>query len=300
METVSDNLRRARPLLGTIVEIAAPAGHRAEGAIDAAFAAIATVHRLMSFHDRASDVSRLNRDAWTVATEVHPWTFEVLRTATELTRRSAGMFDIAVAPLLQQIGLLPNGVAAESGSFTPSTGEAIELLPRCRVRFRRQNLRIDLGGIAKGFAVDCAIDILRQAGMPSGLVNAGGDLAAIGPPQSVHIRDPRDPRRSVCRLDLADGALASSGGRFDPFRTAAPGDTAVIDPAARAPARAIIGATVLAPSCMVADAMTKPVMIAPERAAPLLAHHGAHALVMAADGAIQVTSNWPDRVSLAA
>src|SRR5215831_4299546 len=109
MPAARDSLRRARPLLGTFVEIAASGAASAdmEDAVEAAFAAVARVHRLMSFHDPGSDVSRLNREAKAGAVAVDPWTFEVLEIAQDLHRRSGGAFDIAVAPLLQYLGLLP-------------------------------------------------------------------------------------------------------------------------------------------------------------------------------------------------
>jgi thiamine biosynthesis lipoprotein len=103
-------IRRARPLLGTFVEIAVAGGtpDAAEAAIDRAFSAIATVHRLMSFHETGSDVSRLNREAASSAVSVHDWTYEVLEAAGDLHRRSGGIFDISVAPALQRLGLLPD------------------------------------------------------------------------------------------------------------------------------------------------------------------------------------------------
>src|SRR5271165_3746740 len=100
--------RRARPLLGTFVEIAVAdtSSATADAAIGAAFDAVAQVHALMSFHDPASDVSRLNRAADVGAIATHAWTFDVLATAVELHRRSRGLFNVAVAPVLQTLGLL--------------------------------------------------------------------------------------------------------------------------------------------------------------------------------------------------
>src|SRR5215471_11476988 len=100
MEAARASICRARPLLGTFVEIAiaGAANSATEAAVEAAFAAVATVHRLMSFHETASDVSRLNRDAWRKAVEIHDWTYQVLEIAHDVHRRSAGAFDIAVAP----------------------------------------------------------------------------------------------------------------------------------------------------------------------------------------------------------
>src|SRR6266853_3013695 len=109
MEAAPVSIRRARPLLGTFVEIAV-AGQTfdaAEAAVEAAFTAVATVHWLMSFHESDSDVSRLNRGAASGAVRVHDWTYQVLETALDLNHRSAGMFDVAVAPALRNLGLLP-------------------------------------------------------------------------------------------------------------------------------------------------------------------------------------------------
>ncbi|MCI0468210.1 MAG: FAD:protein FMN transferase, partial [Beijerinckiaceae bacterium] len=92
MPPACDNIRRLRPLLGTFVEVAVAGAAVAdmEAAVEAAFAAIGTVHRLMSFHDEASDVSRLNHGAFEAATGVHSWTFQVLEAALESEALRAG------------------------------------------------------------------------------------------------------------------------------------------------------------------------------------------------------------------
>jgi FAD:protein FMN transferase len=302
MDRASVSIRRAQPLLGTFVEISVAGATRSEmdAAVDAAFAAVAKVHRLMSFHDVQSDVSRLNRKASTHVVPVHPWTFAVLAAAIDFDRRSSGIFDIAVAPVLQEMGLLPPVHDDPSSTAPiPRSIEVVELLPDRRVRFQYPGVRIDLGGIAKGFAVDRAIAVLRRRGTPSGVVNAGGDLAAFGPhPHRVHVRDPRDPRRLICRTTLTAEALASSGGAFD--RSAQAMGSIVIDPRTRAPVRSIAGATVRAPSCMVADALTKLVMIAGEDASALLAHCSASALFVSASGDVRITPDWQGGVELAA
>jgi len=299
MDPASVSIRRARPLLGTFVEIGVAEAPGAEAAVAAAFAAVAKVHRLMSFHEQASDVSRLNREACKRAVTVDPWTFAVLETALDLKRRSAGAFDITVAPVLERLGLLPQAGRASRPSRA-SGGEPIELLAGRRIRFRDPGVRIDLGGIAKGFAVDRAVDVLRADGVRCGLVNAGGDLAAFGPEsETVHIRDPRDPRRLILALTVREEALATSGVRFDPFRSGATAGVAIIDPATGAAATAVCGATVRAANCMLADALTKAVMVAPASAPPLLSSLRASALIVQENGDLCVTDGW-DAVRLAA
>jgi len=146
--------------------------------------------------------------------------------------------------------------------------------------------------------------VLRRHGVAHGLVNAGGDLAAFGPgAHTVHIRDPRDPRRLMCRTEVTDQTLASSASRLVPWPAAQPAGGAVIDPGSAAPVRTIAGVTVRAPSCMLADALAKVVMIAGARAdeglAALLEHYGASALLVSAQGDVRVTADWQDDIHLA-
>jgi FAD:protein FMN transferase len=303
----SDSVRRTQPLLGTFVEIAAAGADRRhlQEALDAAFAAVAQVHRLMSFHDPRSEVSRLNRDACARAVSVHAWTYQVLQTAIELNQQSSGAFDVTVAPLLQRHGLLPGGTGgaddpAPAAEWTTVAG-AIELRAHGRVRYRRPGIRIDLGGIAKGFAVDRALEVLRRHGLPRGLVNAGGDLAAFGPEaERVHIRHPANAGRLLVTAAIANAALASSGRSFDLLQVAEAGDCAVFDPTTQQPVRRIVGATVRAPCCMIADALTKVVMIAGAGAGSLLQRYRANALFVLESGDVWITPDWQDAVRLAA
>jgi len=269
MRPASASARRARPLLGTFVEISADGASPAavHRAIDAAFDAVTRIHRLMSVHHAGSDLSRLNRAERERATTLHPWTRAVLRAALELHTASGGLFDVTAG-----------GAPAPGGG-----GPGFELLGRGRARRTRPGVTIDLGGIAKGFAVDRAVRVLRSHGAARGLVNAGGDLVAFGAPGTlVAIRDPRRPGRALARVVVENAALASSGG----------GAATIVDPWPAAPRPAILGATVTAPSCLLADALTKVVMIAGESAGPLLARYGAAALFLGASDQVHVTREW--------
>ena len=304
MAAASNSVRRARPLLGTFVEIEAAGSDQAEviAAIDAAFEAVETAHRLMSFHDPDSDVSRLNREAFDRPVKVHEWTLGVLETSIELHRRSGGLFNIAVAPILQGMGLLPRHNEDEAAEARPPVPDAVELLDGKMIRFRDRRVKIDLGGIAKGFAVDRALDVLRQsATVACGLVNAGGDLAAFGArAQSADIRHPRYPGRVACRVEFANEALATTARRFDPLQSAETSGSAIVDPHGQTPTSAIDGVTVRARSCMMADALTKIVMISGADAGSLLELYNASALLITADGEVRISPDWQNAVHLAA
>jgi hypothetical protein len=150
-------MRRARPLLGTIVDITAEGDTDLSVAIEAAFASIEEVQRLMSFHDAKSDVSRINTAQAGDEISIDPHTFRVLCVARQLFEISGGLFDLTTASVLAANGFLPRP-GKEAIPIDASYHDLL-LLPDNRVRWHRKGW-IDLGGIAKGYAVDCAIAAL--------------------------------------------------------------------------------------------------------------------------------------------
>jgi FAD:protein FMN transferase len=302
MEKTVDSVIRARPLLGTFVEITARGTevHQLERAVDAAFAVIERVHGLMSYHEPDSDISRINRANGGAPVAIHEWTVSVLETSIDLQRHSKGFFNIAVGSDLERLGLLP----PSKGPF-PLTGAvgqcAVELLPRNRARLLLPGNTIDLGGIAKGFAVDQAAAVLRIYGVMGGVVNAGGDLFVFGPDERVvGIRDPRNPARLMAHTKLRETALASTALGFDPVTSGRSSHCSIIDPRFGEPVTAVSGATVRAPSCMIADALTKVVMIGGRDASEVLEHYGANGLFMTKSGDVLATADWEDVHTLAA
>jgi len=272
------NLRRARPLLGTLVEIQASGDthERLTHAIDRAFSAIARVQQLMSYHDPQSDVSRLNRFAVHRPVKVSDWTWTVLRRARTLSRRSGGSFDITIAPRLIQWGLLPgNGLVIPSGG----NWHAIQLLAGRRVRFMSP-LALDLGGIAKGYAVDRAVAVLRSAGVSSALVNAGGDLRCYGSiAYPVQVRHPTRPGHYLPLAPLSNLALATSALTFTSRRWRGNTVGALIDARTGRACGRGLSISVRAPSAWLADALTKVVAADPAGAEPLLLRYGAEAMI---------------------
>ena len=273
-------LKRARPQLGTLVEITAHGASEPETgrAIAQAFAAVETIQSLMSYHDVASDVSRLNR-AGPAIISVDPHTWQVLATARAVAEASHGLFDISIAPELVRHGYLPN----HPDLSLPQAGanwQHIELLPDHRVELTRP-LHIDLGGIAKGYAVDCAIRALQDAGMLAGQVNAGGDLRLFGKAyESIHVRHPGAATQLLPLCQLHKGAVATSA----PYYTArqAQGRTVspLIDAATRMPCTDTRSVSVMADTCIVADALTKVVFANPEESLAAIRHFGAHAVML--------------------
>lgn len=286
-----------RPLLGTFVEIATEGDSSRDcAAVAAAFAAIERVQRLMSFHDPRSDVSRINAARRGEQIRIDEETYAVLLAARAIGDLSNGAFDIAMAPALVHRGFLP--APADGGEIPPlsppTNYRELELLPASSTRWRRKGW-IDLGGIAKGYAVDRAVDTLVSQGVQSGLVNAGGDLRCFGKSQPLYLRAPDDPSSLRLVGCLRESAAATSAGYFRMRAGSRPAAgqlasarsldvDALVDPPRGEciPWRGSI--TVLAQDCRSADALTKVVRVAPHLAPRVLAHFNAQAVILDSQG----------------
>lgn len=276
MRSCRASLRRAKPWLGTLVEISASADLPPDAllrATDEAFIAVREIHALMSFHEPDSDVSRLNRQAYVAPVAVDPRTWAVLAYADRVSRASSGAFDVTVAPLLVEWGFLPTPSAAPLPD-PAARFEAIELLDGHRVRFRLPAW-IDLGGIAKGYAVDAAAQALRRRGVTDYVVNAGGDLAIGAYPRPVHVRDPSNPQALHYLGTFSDIAVATSGAYFAAGPSRPPGTHPLVDPTRGASASDLGSVSVLAARAITADALTKVVAVSPSASVEVLRSFGA-------------------------
>ena len=185
---------------------------------------------------------------------VDPWTWDVLRRAKELHELTDGLFDCTVA----------SGSRSSLDDVQLTAGNGVVL---------RRPLAITLDGIAKGYAVDRAIDALRVAGASAGLVNAGGDLRIFGDQvQQIHVRHPGSPGQFISIGSVRDAAVATSGRYFS--------NSALMDPRTKRPHTTDWGATVIAPDCTTADALTKPCLLDRAGAKRLASICGARAVLV--------------------
>lgn len=173
--------KRMRPLMGCFVEIAlSSTAIEAQAAFNSAFGRIELIQKLLNFHDPASDLSRLN-SAQGRAINCHPLSIQCLRLAQAATRVSDGRFNCTLGGALTAYGALPNhNFEHLYGAELLTYGEWSDIeLTRHSARLRKPVL-ITLDGIAKGFAVDCAIAELKRVGIAAGWINAGGDIRVFG------------------------------------------------------------------------------------------------------------------------
>jgi len=295
MKSLSRKFRRVRPLLGTYVsiELQGESGEKLLNAyITEGFAAIAEVDRLMSYHRRDSDLSRLNRakpGAWVSVSS--PLTLKVLRTSNELFRISRGVFDIRCGGVLAGWGELPSFSWNRRFPATVSSGVLPLEIQGMRVR-KLGPWILDLGGIAKGYAVDRAVEQFLRPDLKSrlcGVVNAGGDLRVWGSeavPVGVKILG-----ESFCGIrsfTMSRTAAATSSVRARRISLRGHVTSAHVEMPSGKFLKEAKTVTVFASQCLLADALTKIVLLgSTDISGRCLSFYRANALVFGSDGRLE-------------
>jgi FAD:protein FMN transferase len=267
---------RLRPGMGTLtaIESWAESRRQAQRALEAGFAALSRAEDLLHPTRAGGDLAALNEAPAGQTVLVRAWTAALLRLGRELCLLSCGQFD----PALPGCGSILHWAAGGAR----------------RVHVRRP-ARLDLSGIAKGFAVDRAVDAMRRAGATRGLVNAGGDLRVFGRhnwPLVVRLGGGRS-----LHLKIRNAALCGS----DPHQAAAPSEHRGYFRRAGRCGTALPRATaVLAPQAAIADALTKVLMFAPPgQSARLLARYRAQEITPGAQALLEpVVPRGQRRVAL--
>lgn len=240
-------------------------------AIEEAFAAMAEVDRLMSHYRSDSDITRVNREAARHPVPVSPAVFSVLAAAEDVSRASRGAFDVTVGPLMKLWGFfqkqphVPSD--AELDAVRPLVNHAQVRLDAAAqtVRFARPGMELDLGGIAKGFAVELAGGVLKRRGL-SGFIDAGGNQYFVGTPVGksrwqVGIEDPDHRGALLGVLKVDGGAVSTSGGYHNFFGANGVRYGHLLDPRTLRPSDRSLSVTIVSRDATLADALTKPVFL---------------------------------------
>jgi thiamine biosynthesis lipoprotein len=270
----------SRQVMGTLARVAAWAStpDRAGTAADAAWRTFDRVDSLMSTWRDDSVLMSLNRAPVGTWVDVGPEVASVLAAALEVAELSGGAYDPTVLPLVRLWGFR-GGEPSE-----PSPGDLAGCLALVgyrrlevdrtggRARRLRAGVEVDLGGIAKGYALDAATRAMRRSGAESGALDLGGNLLVFGPEAAAEV-GLRDPRGAgvLAVLPLAEGAAATSGQyeRFVMIGGSRFGH--ILDPRTGRPVPGNLSVTVLAPDAMRADALaTAAVVLGPESGLALL------------------------------
>jgi thiamine biosynthesis lipoprotein len=289
---------REEAIMGTriSVEIWHEDAAAAEAAIVAVIAEMHRVDALMSTYKPASQISRVNREAAAGPVTVEPELARLVARALEFSAMSGGAFDITYA----SVGYLYDYRAGKH----PSDAEIAAALPAINwrhvvvdssastIRFLKPGVRIDLGGIAKGHAVDSCITLLAARGIRNATVTAGGDSRILGDrrgrPWIVGIRHPDDRERVIARIPIEDAAISTSGDYERFFDEDGVRYHHIIDPKTGKSPHGVRSVTIIAPTSTLAEGLTKSVFIlGPERGMALVAGQAdVDAVVVTAEGKV--------------
>jgi len=263
----ADWMERTEAIMGTrcYVELWADEPAKGNDAIDAVMAELRRIDSLMSHYKPESQLSQINQYANERPVQVDKELFDLIRLSTHYSQITEGAFDITYA----SVGYLYN----YPQHIRPTEAQIRQALPAVNwrnmlldeehhtVRFEHPGMRIDLGGIGKGHAVDRGIDVLKARGIARALVTAGGDSRIIGDrmgrPWLVAIRHPDNPSKVVTRIPLSDSAVSTSGDYERYFDEDGVRYHHIIDPRTGHSASKVRSATILAPTATQTDGMSK-------------------------------------------
>jgi thiamine biosynthesis lipoprotein len=291
-------LSREETIMGTrcAVQLWAEDAAAGEASIEAVFAEMRRIDALMSTYKADSEVSRLNVSAATAPMAISAELFALLETSQEYSRLSNGAFDITYASVgyLYDYRARQRPDEASIAAALPGVDyRQLRLDPARRtVAFGRPGMRIDLGGIAKGHAVDRGIEVLRGRGVTRAMVNAGGDTRVIGDrfgqPWVIGIRHPDRSEEIVLRIPLVDAAFSTSGDYERYFDEDGVRHHHILDPKTGQSPHAARSVTVIASTATRTDGLTKSVFIlGPEAGIAFIdGLTDADAIVIAADGRV--------------
>jgi FAD:protein FMN transferase len=262
-----------RYMMGTSIEVQAFGGDEAarKAAIGEAFAAFAEVDRLMSNYRDDSELSLVNGRAAIESVAVSEPMFRVLEAARRVSSASNGAFDVTVGPLVRLWGFHDKKphvpTARELAAVRPLVDYRNVLLDAKEraVHFTRPGVEIDLGGIAKGFAVEIAADVLRRRGF-GGFIDAGGNQYLLGLPPgkrtwTVGIKDPDVPNRVMGVVETGEISVSTSADSYNVLVAGGKPYGHLLDPRTLQPSRAALSATILSRDGTLADAMSKAAFI---------------------------------------
>jgi len=241
-------------------------------AIDDAFEEIKRIERLFNRYDVESEISRINRLAGLKEIRINPEVFELIERSISYSKLSKGNFDITVVPL---VDIWANGRKNNSMPDTEMIDSALEhvgyqniILDKNNVsiRFLGKDVKIDLGGAAKGYAVDKAKEILSSRGIEDALVNIGGNISSLGKPPrkkswQIGIQHPRDKNKITHTLSLDNRAVSTSGDYERFFMLDGKRFSHIIDPHNGRPSEGIISVTVVSDSAEKADFLSTAVFV---------------------------------------
>ena len=268
---LADWIGDARPLLGTEVSVYLWSDDPEAGrmALEEVFEEAMRIDRLMSTYKDESEISRINREAAAGPVATGEELFGLIQRSLDISVLTRGAFDITYDSVGQHYDFRkrqrPDSETVERERARIDFRFVVLDKAASTVAFRHEGVRINLGGIAKGYVVERGIDLLRHRGIEHAIVTAGGDSRLLGDrrgrPWMVGIRDPRKDGEVSISLPLEDEAVSTSGDYERFFEEDGVRYHHIIEPSTGEPAAGVMSATVFGPDAVITDALSTSVFV---------------------------------------
>jgi thiamine biosynthesis lipoprotein len=264
-----------RQVMGTFAHIIAVADNKAVAntSIEAAFERLRYVDETMSDYNPESELSQVNRDALAKSVEINDHLFEVLSAAVEYSKKSGGAFDVTIGPVVdlwRRAGENKQKPTEEALAEAKSKVGYEKLVldgENKTVKFAVEGMRLDLGAIAKGYAIDMAVEAMKKSGAIGGMVDVGGDIRCFGKPKAgnkcwlIGLQDPAAQGNLLLKLEMLDTAMATSGDYQRFVLIEGQKFSHIFDPALSTSAEKLSSVTIIAPTAMQADILATTVSV---------------------------------------
>jgi FAD:protein FMN transferase len=249
------------------IEVYGPDSQALPSIADAAFDEVDRIDRLMSHYQPDSPLSLINREAARHPVSVARELFDFISESLHYTRKTAGAFDVTVGPLMKAWGFfrgeghMPSPEDLREARRHVGASHVSLDADTTSIAFDQSGVELDLGGIAKGYAVDRAAAVLQSRGVTAALISAGGStIYAVGAPPGrlgwdVSIQDPDDSRRMARTISLKNRALSVAGSSEKAFTANGVRYAHIMDPRTGRPVQGILSVAVLARNGTVGDAL---------------------------------------------
>ena len=312
---VDEGIRRiTRPMMGTLVEVVWRTnveGTEAE-TVRSALDRMEALASRMSLYDPSSELAKINAAAGKAPVKVSDEVLDVIEKSLTVSRMTGGAFDATVGSVEAVWG----DIQREGGGRLPGEEAVREALDRVgyqRVRVDRERktvflekegMRLDLGGIAKGYIADQGMAWLKRRGIREALVNAGGDIRASGGtvsrPWRIGLQDPSEEGRMLGVFSFQEGAVVTSGTYERYFETKDRRFAHIMNPGTGRPVEGLLSATVISDQAFLADALATAIMVEGRQGgiAFLGRFPAARGVLVEQDGTIWVEENLKDALEL--
>ncbi|MBI4685102.1 MAG: FAD:protein FMN transferase [Nitrospirae bacterium] len=305
--------QKSQIIMDTVVTITvvSDSSEKAETAIDRTFSEVEKLNKLLNFYSSLSEVSEINKNAGIKSVPVSPETIEVIEKAIHTAEKTYGAFDITIGPVMTlwdfHKKVLPEDKSIkEKLSLVNYKGITIDK-NRSSVYLQKKGMLIDLGGIAKGYAADKAVEVMKRNGIQAGLVSIAGDIKAFGlkpenKPWKIGIKNPRQKGKNnelIATIDLTDMAISTSGDYERYFITNGKRYHHILNPKTGYPAYGCQSVSILAPDGSVTDPLSTGIFIlGTEKGLKLLEELGLDGIIVDKDGKIHTTPRLRGKIEI--